>query len=527
MTVDESHAVLGELTSLATSQGWTQVTGYVAQLNAADRQVLIACAPNVRPEPLAAWLQSRNTASTVHIAELDALARDSGPALAADRVVIALRCGDLLVPATIAGAATVMGRPGGSYAIVLTEAERIQSESDLEAVLRAAGGALLGQEGAARRAGRGLLIWSEDAVPGFLAARVGDDATSLARWLAVIPEQSGQLTAQRAAYALELAAEAEAVDRSAATAQPARQAGVPPRQLSALRSTAVGLHARLLDHLDAQATSLTRELKASLDTVRHDLLREIGSPDRGQDPRAVESLVARRMSRWSDEAARLIAARQARWRQDAAELLGIIDWALVNEVVSRPDGRHYPDPIVESFTPGQPAVPPQRSGFTLPSSGPAPGPAWAPALRTATIGGVVTAAALAVLGVAVAPAVGAAAVGVAAATVIGSRRGPMAARRRTEAAAIDAGVRDELSRLMSVLTDELDAGTAKLRAATGAEFTRLESSLAAAEERAGQLQADPASRDPAATERIALLRTRLGLGGASQADRAVLPSDLA
>ncbi len=523
MTMDEPHAVLDELKSMAAEQGWTQVAGYVAQVAAADRQVLIACAPNVRPEPLAAWLRSRDAAATIPIAQLDALAADPGPALAVDRVVIALRCGDLLMPATISGAATVMGRPAGSYAIVLTEADRIQSESDLTAVQRAVGGALLGPEGAARRAGRGLLLWSEYAVPAFLAGRVENDSASLSQWLATLPDQSAELTMQRAACALGLAAEAEA----AASAPSAGSAETQIRMLPALRTSVAGLHTRVLTHLDAQAVSLTRELTASLDTMRHDLLRETGSPAVGRDPRSLESLVARRMSRWSEDAARVIAARQAQSRQHAVELLDVIDWGLVNDVAPRSDGRRYPEPIVQSFTPDPPGVPAYRNGFALPASGAVPGPAWAPALRTATVGGVVTAAALAVLGVAVAPAVGAAAVGVAAATIIGSRRGQAAGRRRAEEGAVDAAVRDELSRLMSVLSAELDAGTTKLRAAADTEFTGLEHSLAAAEEHAGQLQAAPVNRDPGVSERLAQLRARLGPGAVSQADLKVLPTDLA
>ena len=525
MTMDEPHAVLDELNSMAAEQGWTQVTGYLAQVATADRQVLIAYAPGVHPEPLAAWLRSRDTVATIPIAQLDALADDPGPALAVDRVVIALRCGDLLMPATISGAATVMGRPAGSYVIVLTEAESIQSESDLAAVQRAVGGALLGPEGAARRAGQGLLLWSEYAVPGFLAGRVENDSASLSQWLATVPDQSAELTRQRAACALALAAEAEA----AASAPSAGQAETQIRMLPALRTSVAGLHARVLDHLDAQAVSLTRELTASLDTMRHDLLRETDSPAAGRDPHSLESLVTRRMSRWSEDAARVIAARQAQSRQHAVELLGVIDWRLVNDVAPRSDGRRYPEPIVQSFTPDPPGVPPYRNGFALPPSGAVPGPAWAPALRTATVGGVVTAAALAVLGVAIAPAVGAAAVGVAAATVIGSRRGPAAARqRRAGEAAVDAAVRDELSRLMSVLSAELDAGTTKLRAAADTEFTDLERSLAAAEEHASRLQAAaPANRDPRVSERLAQLGARLGPGAVSQADLSVLPTDLA
>ena len=528
MTMDESHAVLDELKSLAAEQGWTQVTGFVAQVETADRQILVAYAPGVDPEPLAAWLRSREAAATVRTAELDALAADPGPALAVDRVVIALRCGDLLMPATIAGAATVMGRPAGSHVIVLTGAERIQGETDLATVQRAVGGALLGPEGAARRAGRGLLLWSEFAVPGFLVGRVENDSASLSQWLATVPDRSAEMTMQRAARALALAGQAEAAAGPSAAAQPTGQAGMQIRMLPALRTSVADLHARVLDHLDAQAVSVTRELTASVDTMRHDLLREMDSPAGGRDPRSAELLVTRRMSRWSEDAAQVIAVRQAQTRRHAVQLLGVIDWALVNDVAHRSDGRRYPEPIVQSFTPDPPAAPPHRSGFALPASGVAPGPAWAPALRTATVGGVVTAAALAALGIAVAPAVGAAAVGIAAATMFGSRRGQAATRRRqAETTAIDAAVRDELSRLMSVLSAELDAGNTKLRAAADSEFTDLERSLAAAEQHASRVQAGAVNRDPGVSERLAKLRARLGPGAVSQADRTVLPTDLA
>ena len=233
MTMDESHAVLDELKSLAAEQGWTQVTGFVAQVETADRQILVAYAPGVDPEPLAAWLRSREAAATVRTAELDALAADPGPALAVDRVVIALRCGDLLMPATIAGAATVMGRPAGSHVIVLTGAERIQGETDLATVQRAVGGALLGPEGAARRAGRGLLLWSEFAVPGFLVGRVENDSASLSQWLATVPDRSAEMTMQRAARALALAGQAEAAaappPRRSQPGRQGRRSGCCPR----------------------------------------------------------------------------------------------------------------------------------------------------------------------------------------------------------------------------------------------------------------------------------------------------------
>ena len=520
MTIDEPRAVLDELKKMAAEQGWVQVSDYVNQMEASDRQTLVAYAPEVPPDRLAAWIQHRDMAAMTTTAELDTLAEDPGPVLAADRVVIALRCGDLLMPDTIAGAATVMERPAGSYAIVLTGAERIKDESDLTAVMRAAGGALLGQEGAAYRAGRGMLLWTEDTVPAFLARRVDENMTSLAQWLAGALGQAAGLTGRRAAHALALAAEAEAAARRAASSRQAEQAGAHGRQLPGLRTAVTSLHARVLAHLDAATASLTRELTASLDTVRHDLLGDLRPGARGQDPRSTGARIARRMTRWSEDTAQLIRTRQDQSRRHAAGLFDVIDWTLVNDIAPPAGGGRYPDPIIRSFTPSAPGVRPHPGGFTLPPSGPPPGPAWVPVLRTATVGGVVTAAALAVLGVAVAPAVGAAAVGVAAATAFGAARHPGAERRRAEMTAIETAVRDELTELMSVLSAELQADAVKLRAAADAEFAALERSLAAAEEQAAQLQDTPAGLDPAVGGRLAQLRDRL-------AGLLTLPTDLA
>jgi hypothetical protein len=523
MTTAEPHAVLDELRSLAAEQGWAQVSEYVARAQTADRQILVAWAPGVRAEPLAAWIRDRDANVTVRTAELDALAAEPDWPLTADRIVIALHCGDLLMPATIAGAVTVMGRPGGSYAIVLAEAERIQSESDLATAQRVVAGALHGPEGAARRAGRGLLFWSENSRPGFLAERVGQDADQLARWLTVRSDQPDGLAMQRAVHALVLAAEAEAAAASSVAAPSAGQAEA--LMLPALRASVTGLHRRVLDHLDAQDGSLIRELSASLDTMRHDLQRELDPSAAGRDPRSAESLVSRRMSGWSEEAAQVITVRQAQSRQDAVGLLDVVDWALVNDVASDPGGSRYPDPIVQSLISVQPGVPRHRSGFGPLPSPPAPGTAWAPALRTAAVGGVVTAAALAALGVAVAPAVGAAAIGIAAAAVFGNWQNPATAQRRAHAMAMDAALRDELSRLMSVLSAELEAASAKLRAAVDAEFSGLESRMAAADEQARRRPADPMERDPAVSRRLARLRARIGT--VAQADAAALPHDSA
>ena len=87
MTIDEPRVVLDELSGWRQSRAGLRWPAIVAQVEISDRQILVAYAPGVPPDSLAAWLQRRDVAATVTIAELDKLATDPGPALAADRVV--------------------------------------------------------------------------------------------------------------------------------------------------------------------------------------------------------------------------------------------------------------------------------------------------------------------------------------------------------------------------------------------------------------------------------------------------------
>src|SRR5689334_1215331 len=50
MTIDEPRAVLDELKKMAAEQGWVQVSDYVNQMEASDRQTLVVYAPEVLPD---------------------------------------------------------------------------------------------------------------------------------------------------------------------------------------------------------------------------------------------------------------------------------------------------------------------------------------------------------------------------------------------------------------------------------------------------------------------------------------------
>jgi hypothetical protein len=373
---------------------------------------------------------------------------------------------------------------------------------------------------------RNWMFWTTHAVPGFLARLVDEDVASLSRWLSSDIDGQPELAVQRAAYALALARDADAADaavRSKAATHPAAQRHA--RQLPALRASVTGLHARVLGHLDAQSKSLKREVTASLDTLRHDLLGDITAQAAGRDPGALTTLVSQRESQWTEETSRLIMKRQAQSARQAADMLDVIDWALVNEITQASAGNRYPEPISAVF-PAQPVMLTRTTGFAAPTVPPAAqtsGSSWSPALRSAAVGGVVTAAAVAVLtgGIALAPVVGAAAIGVAAGALAGAPIGQLTGRRQAPTDAVKAAVSDGISRLHATLTSELDDRAATVRQAADARFADLEHALAAAEKETAQQDAASAQElapapDISVGDQLARLRARLAAAGTAQ-----------
>ena len=259
------------------------------------------------------------------------------------------------MPATIAGAAAVMDHPPGSYAIVLTGAEpsrRIRSGS----VMRAAGGALLGQEGAAHRVGRGLLLWTEDAVPEFLARRIDENTTSLAQWLMGSPARFAQLVTQRTAHALAMANEAEEgparPPRHGQQSRRVRKAAscplcAPPWPSSRSRARSSGGGS---GQPHARAHSITGH-HAARPGQRYPLGAPRPGPTRGGvNGHPAHDPVERRYGSADPGPA-------GQSRRHASELLDVIDWTLVNDVALPPDGQALPDPIVQSFIREQPGIP--------------------------------------------------------------------------------------------------------------------------------------------------------------------------
>lgn len=105
MPPDSTTSVLDGIRALATEQNWAPVSAFLQALApSGDRAILIAAAPGVDPAPPAAWLAAADQRARCHLASLTQLAEDPGLGLVSNRVVVALQCGDRLMPSSVAGA---------------------------------------------------------------------------------------------------------------------------------------------------------------------------------------------------------------------------------------------------------------------------------------------------------------------------------------------------------------------------------------------------------------------------------------
>ena len=170
MPADSATTVLGGIRALAAERNWAPVSAFLAALAPpGDRVILIAAAPGLDPAPLAAWLSAADRGPRCRLASLTQLAEDPGPGLAANRVVLALKCGDLLMPSSVAGARTVLARPSCSYLVLLVGVEIIDTLADLAVVERAMWQVLSGPDGedwaGQDLSAYGCLMWADPADP--------------------------------------------------------------------------------------------------------------------------------------------------------------------------------------------------------------------------------------------------------------------------------------------------------------------------------------------------------------------------
>jgi hypothetical protein len=509
------QTVVAEVAALAASHGWTNIAEFVAAIPGPnDPDVTILAAQGTDSGPLAAWIEEQGGAGTpvsAHASVLEALAAEPARALLPNRVLVALSCGRLLTADTAAAAAAVLARPAATYRVLLTGAEGIRGSGELAAIERAVWRVLLAPDGAQWRgqdiAARGCLLWTDAATQGELRDRIAGDVAALRGWLAgpvaVLPD----LERQRASTAVALALDALRTQAAAAADGPRDAAAdLDTRQLADLAVEVRGLHARLLNRLDSDASTTERQVLALLDGLRQDLITAAAS-ERGLD----RDQPARRVREWLTQADQVVGQQSVRTQADARHLLELADWDRMNQVVPSPGGCRYPDVILDELGPQVSSLPPG----TVPAGGvqPRAGRARESVLDTLDMRTV----AIAVVGVALAERIGLPRVPIvaaAAATVLGgsvqrSRRRADEAQRQAEQAA-RASVGEWTANAGSAVLEALRGQASARRTAVDLRFTTLERALDERAERAERARQAAKATSAADTDEGTRLAALLG-----------------
>ena len=488
--------VLAEVADLAASNDWPLVSAFTRSLApAGDRTIAIAAAPETDPEPLAGWIHGLAEKASILPGGLDSVATDPALALPPNRLVVALRCGQLLMPETVEAAAAIAQRPATTYMIVLTGAEDIHTPEDLDAVERGIWRVLLSNPDEEWRgqdlSARNCVLWSGEIPDDRLTARITRDVAKLREWVAGDVAVPDALAHDRALCAVWLATSAA---ESAARAAVPRAPAVEAARIADLAAEVRGLHARLLSRMKADAGIAERQVTASLASLEQDLVYAM-SPGR-QLP---TGFVKQAVYQWEQETARMLRERRKAADEQAGELLDRVDWRLVNEVAPHPAGDGYPKAILWHLMP-QAANLPTENWRNVIGAGPGrAAPDWASALRLGSggvlVGAGVGAAALVFLGMPLLPVAGVAAVGALGGSLYERRRAEEERRTAQQAARreIEAAAEDAMASASKALAEQAEA----VRVAVDNEFTRLEEALDAKARAAGQPA--PGSSGPGAS----------------------------
>lgn len=287
------HQVLTDLGTLAAREHWARTEEFLHLLGGdADGTVVLAAGDAAAP--LLGWLAGQD-AGPVVARPLTVAETDPGRLLAAGRVIVALRAGQLLEVEQAEAVTAVLERPEPTRRIVLIgppadAAGWTTAERSVWRVL------LGGQEDWREQdlGPRGCLRWAPPAGTG--DDRVARDREALLAWLTG-PAADPELARMRAVHALDLAESDRDRERPAGD-----QAGD-----DRLRSRISRSRRRMDGHLEALAASARREVAATLETLDADLTagatHEVRAATAGRsDPRLAASVVAayldRRMRDW-------------------------------------------------------------------------------------------------------------------------------------------------------------------------------------------------------------------------------------
>jgi hypothetical protein len=349
---------------MAEQQQWRQVAEVAEEfLNGFAGTVLLATARDVDSEPLKKWLIANAPDIKLTMVSLESLTEDILPSLKAEKVVACFECGRLLeADAVDAVAQALFNRPAHTFAIVLNQAERIETSEELEMIERGVWRLLVADPMAAT-ANEDLLeqdcyLWSESQSNSFMQNRLTRDSNALSGWLHRKASLDEELIRQQVLYVLN---QAEAQQSPEASSED-ESANPEKHQIRRTLETVVGFRRRLTRRLDADANSITRQLTISLQTLEQDLTADLGNfllerfPRGTQvESRKVEELIGEHITRgtgrWRLQAEKLLANQNQETTSEAIDLLNDVDWQIINNVASNQgDRRAYPQALLKELS---------------------------------------------------------------------------------------------------------------------------------------------------------------------------------
>lgn len=370
--------VLTEVGALAMRRGWPRTTALVNGLATPDGLTpLVVIAPaGLDVTPFQAWIAGVLSQAAPTVLPLASLLADPLLAVGATQVLGVFPCDQLVDPAAIDVLGQVIfSRPVGSYAFVLVDAGRIQTEKDLTAVERVAWGALVpGPKPTSNRqalAEQSVYLWAAPPTPieaapgpasqsaepaGWLQARLGTDAAGLAAWLRT-PVSSDDLARYQVLFALETA-----MGESAASEQARAVRADPQQPVRRARQEVSELRSRLLSRLDSSADTLDRALQSSVALLESDLLSGLRAylnvvqlpPGKTLDQVDLQGIVAtyvaQRAEAWQRQTNDILLSFQSDLLDSSEALSSSVNWALVNQLAARSGkATTYPQVLLDSL----------------------------------------------------------------------------------------------------------------------------------------------------------------------------------
>jgi hypothetical protein len=367
MTAQDLSAILDDAVTAAGKYHWDRLRAFAAGLpDDHDPTVQLLASPDTESAALARWIASMARPAPVRTESLELIVEHPELAVQANRVIAALRCGELLTPETVESAAQVVSRPAGSYLIVLTGAELIRSDDDLALVQRSIWRLILAPDGG-EWSGQNLgeyhcVLWSDAETAAFLAERIGRDREMLTEWLSAEVNVADRLRAARVDRALDMA-EPPSGQRLGTLPDP----DIAARRAASAREAAANGRRRVLDGLEANAQTAEREITASLAMHEQDLLKGVAAfiaqhRDEVADMATARSLVGKYaedgLRRWQAGAEASLRAQSERIADNLRSLVNGMEWP----VIDRAGGPYPRTPFtaarLETSLPvGAPAVP--------------------------------------------------------------------------------------------------------------------------------------------------------------------------